>query len=83
MSAAGRQVLISVTAGSVATMTMLGIVGWNGGHPHPYYWAIVVILTASCILACKKLRPPKHSWQAAARKPPAIGDGSPEPKRTN
>src|SRR5690242_4721732 len=19
---------------------MHGIVGWNGGHPHPYYWAI-------------------------------------------
>jgi hypothetical protein len=47
MSAAGRQVWISVTAGAVATMTMLGIVGCNGAHPHPYYWAIVVTLMVS------------------------------------
>jgi hypothetical protein len=61
MSDAGRQVWISVTAGAVAIMTMLGVVGWNGAHPHPYYWAIVVILIASCVLACKKLGPPKQS----------------------
>ena len=61
MSDAGRQVWISVTAGAVATMTILGIVGWNGAHPHPYYWAIVVILIVSCVLACKKFHLPKRS----------------------
>jgi len=61
MSAAGRQVWISVTAGTVATMTMLGIVGWNGAHPRPYYWMIVVILIVLCVLACKKLRAPKQN----------------------
>jgi hypothetical protein len=53
-SESGRAVCIAVTSGVVATMTMLGIVGWNGGHPSAYYWAIVVTLTVSCILGCKR-----------------------------
>ena len=67
MSDAGRQVWISVTAGAVATMTMLGIVGWNGGHPHPYYWAIAVLLTVAWVLACKKLRPPAKAQPPVGR----------------
>jgi hypothetical protein len=74
MSAASRQVWISITSSIVATMIILGIVGWNGGHP--YYWAIVVILTVSCVLACKKLGPRQQSQRAASREPHDVKDGS-------
>jgi hypothetical protein len=73
MSAASRQIWISITSGIVATMIMLGIVGWNGGHPHPYYWGIVVILTVSCVLACKRVRPRQQRQPAAKREHQAKG----------
>ena len=54
-----REIWIAATAVTVLTMTMIGVVGWNGGHPNGYYWASTVVLTVSCVLGCSKFRPRK------------------------
>jgi hypothetical protein len=56
-----REIWIGSTAMIVLTMTLLGIVGWNGGHPNGYYWASIVVLTVSCVLGCMKFRPGTHN----------------------
>lgn len=82
MSASSRQVWIAVTSGTVATMTMLGIVGWKGGHPEPYYWTIVVILTVACVIAGKNYGGQNTANKRAGWQTHDIGDGSPAPQRT-
>ena len=59
MSKQKREIWISLTAVVALTMTMLGVVGWNGGHPNGYYWASIVVMTVACILGCMKFRPRK------------------------
>jgi len=61
MSNSIRELWILVTSGIVLTMTILGIVGWNGAHPHAYYWAIILILVVACVLGCKTFGPAKHN----------------------
>jgi hypothetical protein len=59
MSDPKREIWLAVTAGIVLTMTMIGIVGWNGSHPNGYYWASIVILTVVCALGRMRFRPRK------------------------
>jgi hypothetical protein len=61
MSNAKRELWISLTSGIVLTMTIIGIVGWNGGHPSVYYWATIAILVLVCVLGSKKFRPVRHN----------------------
>jgi len=81
MSASSRQVWIAITSGTVATMTMLGVVGWKGGHPQPYYWMIVVILTVACVIAGKNYGG-QNTNKRAGRQTHDIENGSPTPQRT-